>query len=148
MDFQEGLSSFLDTLKGWFYTCSLIVLLLNLFTDVLPELLVNIAMWAMFVAFIWDIIVSIVGIVNMFVEGELSFTGVLSSLIEILMLALVFVLAISYESVFPVFNITKAMEGMFVGQWIATCIVLYHFAVEIVSLPVDIIALFSDEGDF
>lgn len=141
MDTDGIFPSLLETLKGWIYTCALIILLINLFSSLtLPNWLVLSATIGAIVSFALDIISTIISIFSSISEGEVTALGVISTIVEIIVLVAAVLLFFCAKDLI--------MEKLNTLQWLATCIVGYHFAFEIVSMPFDLIALFIDDGDF
>lgn len=144
---MEIFSSAIDQIKGWFYNCALIVLLLNLFTSIIPEWLLLTATIGTLIAFAFDIITTIISIISSIGEGEVSAMDVISTVIELLVLVAAVLMFFFKTNVFETLGITKTTEVINTLQWAATCIVAYHFSLEIITMPFDLVALFIDDGD-
>lgn len=145
---MEIFSSALDQIKGWFYNCALIILLLNLFTPIIPEWLLQTATIGTLIAFAFDIVTTIISVISSIGEGEVSTMGVISTIVELLVLVAAVLMFFFKANVFEILGITKTAEVISTLQWAAICIVVYHFSLEIINMPFDLVALFIDEGDF
>lgn len=137
MDMEEFFPSALETIKGWIYTCALIILAVNLFTAVLPDWLVTSATIGTIVVFAWDLISTIISTGSAISEEEVTVLGVISLIIEIILLVFAIILFFTIDR--------SLIENLTTWQWIATCMVGYHYSVEIVSMPFEIIALLVDD---
>lgn len=144
---MEIFSSAIDQIKGWFYNCALIVLLLNLFTSIIPEWLLQTATIGTLIAFAFDIITTIISIISSIGEGEISIMGIITTVIELLVLVAAVLMFFFKTNVFESLGITKTTEVINTLQWTAICIVAYHFSLEIITMPFDLVALFIDDGD-
>lgn len=144
---MEIFSSAIDQIKGWFYNCALIVLLLNLFTSIIPEWLLLTATIGTLIAFAFDIITTIISVISSIGEGEVSAMGVISTIIELLVIVAAVLMFFFKANVFEALGITKATEVINTLQWAAICIVAYHFSLEIITMPFELVALFIDDGN-
>lgn len=89
----------------------------------------------------------IISIISSIGEGEVSAMGVISTVIELLVLVAAVLMFFFKTNVFETLGITKTTEVINTLQWAATCIVAYHFSLEIITMPFDLVALFIDDGD-
>ena len=146
---MERLLSLYEVVKSWLSKCSCVILVLCFVRIELPKALVGIATWSIILFFVIDRITMLVGIIRTTSEEEWSATSVISTIISLLTLALsITIYFIGVEALEKASIITE-MNGAFGEmQWVAICILIWHFAEEILSLPFSIIALFSEDGEY
>ena len=138
-----------EAIKSWLYKCSSMILVICFLKISLPKVLVLIATWSIIAIFATDIFAMVAGFVHSIKESEWSALGVSSSIIGILTLVgsiIIYFFGVSVLEEIGIF--TELGENFGKLQWAAMCVVIWHFAEEILSLPESILAIFTDDGDF
>ena len=147
-DLLEYLNSIFEQIKGWFYTFSVIVLTLNLYTDFLYGWAINLATYSMIILFIVNIVYEIIGTIGAIKEGDYVFLSICSLVISLGVSIFMLYVFASPEKTFELLNVSKSAETYSSSlAWPATCIAWGHFITQLVSLPIDLISVFL-EGEY
>lgn len=145
---METFMSFVDSIKAWIYKCSLIVFLLNLYTNLFSATFLTVVGYVVSAAFIIDIIDFVVSCITTTNDGEWNVVGVISFILNIALLIVLILMCLFPNFIFEILGTVKSSVDGIQMWWIGTCIVLYNTIHEIISLPLDLIALGTDDGEY
>ena len=145
---METFMSFVDTVKAWIYKCSLVVFLINLYTNIFPIAFLTIVGCLVCIAFIIDIISFIVSIFTTTSDGEWTAVAIISLVLNLILLILLVLMFLFPDVTFDILKTKQIIVEGFQLWWLGTCIMLYNTIHEIISFPLDLIALGSDDGDY
>ena len=146
---MEELLSVFGVIKSWLYKCASLILLISLLGMKLPELVVLIATWSIVVIFVDDILTMVLGFVNSVREEEWSALGVISFILSVLTLAASIVFYFFGVAMLEEVGILLGTDALFGKiQLAAVCVIVWHFLEEFLSLPISILAIFADDGEY
>ena len=135
---------FLDTLKSWIYKFGLVIFFMNMYVDVFGYTFLKVLGIAVLVSFIIDLIVTIVSVFVTSSEGEWTITAIINTIINIALLITLIVFILNPNIVISIFKATNLVVEKLDFWWVATCIIIYNLAHELITLPLDLIGIFSD----
>lgn len=145
---METFMSFVDTVKAWIYKCSLVVFLINLYTNIFSIAFLTIVGCLVCIAFIIDIISFIVSIFTTTSDGEWTAVAIISLVLNLILLILLVLMFLFPDVTFDILKTKQIIVEGFQLWWLGTCILLYNTIHEIISFPLDLIALGADDGDY
>ncbi|MBR2024856.1 MAG: hypothetical protein IKA02_03490 [Clostridia bacterium] len=141
-------ASAFETIKTPICQISLVILLINLYTEIFPDPFLNVIGWMAIAVFIIDLVCMIYSIIKTSLDGEWNGTAIVSTILNILVL-LFFVVFFFFPDTFLIFlNPLKINFDIYQIWWAGTCIALYNFVLGVISFPIDLISIFSGDGDY
>lgn len=91
---MEDFRSVVDTIKDWVYHCAYVVLIISIFSNIFPYIVIKIVSIAVLLFFAIDIItliISVIGTFNAFNEGEAQILSVITCVLQVVVFLLHFI---------------------------------------------------------
>ena len=140
---MEELLGIFEPIKNIGYQYSLICLILNLFISILPQTMVVFACYCIIILIALEIIETAI---SLFADSEdMGILSWLTIILNIIAVILTITLISSQTQVFELLQITNEISKF---EWICTCLTIYFFIVQVLTLVPDIIGTLTGEGDY